>query len=244
MLRLPKLKTTRATQTVSDLQQSSGPLFDRIYMNNLLSIPIVAVTALTSERAVVVIRAIFRSECDYAKLSPTVLTISSRLTIADGGIDAEVNVNQHMALFSRFGYETPVGDEAAYIAKLIQKVDPTIGWARFQEIVQGLRAKKVLQGSRTLFFVPKALHIYLWKQFWERYGRGFDFTQTFKDMPESLHAWFMNMFKFAGDTTAHVIEDILRPDGYFSERAALTSAKGSRFLSILNRPGFRGGHLV
>jgi len=142
-------------------------------------------------------------------------------------------VTQHMALFSRFGYETPVGDEAAYIAKLIQKVDPTIGWARFQEIVQGLRAKKVLQGSRTLFFVPKALHIYLWKQFWERYGRGFDFTQTFKDMPESLHAWFMNMFKFAGDATAHVIDDILRPDGFFSERAALTSAKGSRFLSIL-----------
>lgn len=142
-------------------------------------------------------------------------------------------VTQHMALFSRFGYETPVGDEAAYIAKLIQKVDPTIGWARFQEIVQGLRAKKVLQGSRTLFFVPKALHIYLWKQFWERYGRGFDFTLTFKDMPESLHAWFMNMFKFAGDATAHVIDDILRPDGFFSERAALTSAKGSRFLSIL-----------
>lgn len=143
-------------------------------------------------------------------------------------------VTQHMALFSRFGYETPVGDEAAYIGKLIQKVDPTIGWARFQEIVQGLRAKKVLQGSRTLFFVPKALHIYLWKQFWECYGRSFDFTQTFKDMPESLHAWFMNMFKFAGDAaTAHVIDDILRPDGFFSERAALTSAKGSRFLSIL-----------
>lgn len=124
-------------------------------------------------------------------------------------------VTQHMALFSRFGYETPVGDEAAYIAELIQKVDPTIGWARFQEIVQGLRAKKVLQGSRTLFFVPKALHIYLWKRFWECYGRGFDFTQTFKDMPESLHTWFMNMFKFAADATAHVMDDILRPDGFF-----------------------------
>lgn len=143
-------------------------------------------------------------------------------------------VTQHLALFSRFGYEAPVGDEAAYIAELIQKVDPTIGWARFQEIVQSLRARRVLQGSRTLFFVPKALHIYLWKQFWENYGRGFDFTQTFKDMPESLQVWFMNMFKFAGDAaTAHIIDDILRADGIFSQRAALTSAKGSRFLSIL-----------
>ncbi len=143
-------------------------------------------------------------------------------------------VTQHLALFSRFGYEHPVGDEAVYIAELIHKVDPTVGWAQFQEIVQSLRAKRVLQGSRTLFFVPKALHIYLWKQFWERYGRGFDFTQTFKAMPESLHAWFMNMFKFAGDAaTAHVIDDILRPDGIFSQHAVLTSAKGSRFLSTL-----------
>ncbi len=143
-------------------------------------------------------------------------------------------VAQHLALFSRFGYEAPVGDEAAYIAELIRNVDPTIGWARFQEIVQSLRARRVLQGSRTLFFVPKALHIYLWKQFWVCYGRRFDFTQTFSDMPESLHTWFLNMFKFAGDAaTAHVIDDILRPDGIFSQRVALTSAKGSRFLSIL-----------
>lgn len=53
-------------------------------------------------------------------------------------------------------------------------------------------------------------------------------------MPESLHAWFMYMFKYAGDAaTAHVIDDILRPDGIFSQRTTLTSDKGSRFLSIL-----------
>lgn len=143
-------------------------------------------------------------------------------------------VTQHLALFSRFGYEAPVGDEAKYIHALIQEMDPTIGWARFQEIVESLRARRVLQGSRTLFFVPKALHIYLWKQFWERYGRGFDFTETFRKMPESLHAWFLNMFKFAGSAaTEHIIDDILRPDGIFSEYAILTSEKGSRFLSTL-----------
>lgn len=143
-------------------------------------------------------------------------------------------VTQHLALFSRFGYEAPVGDEAVYISELIRKVDPTIGWARFQEIVLHLRARRVLQGSRTLFFVPRALHIYLWKQFWERYGRGFDFTETFNSMPESLHTWFMNMFRFAGDAaTAHVIDDVLRPDGIFAEHSVLTSAKGSRFLSTL-----------
>jgi hypothetical protein len=143
-------------------------------------------------------------------------------------------VAQHLALFSRFGYEAPVGDEAAYIAELIHKVDPTIGWARFQEIVQSLRVRRVLQGSRTLFFVPKALHIYLWKQFWVRYGHGFDFTQTLKEMPESLHVWFLNMFKFAGDTaTNHIVEDILMPNGIFSQRALIISEKGAQFLSTL-----------
>lgn len=143
-------------------------------------------------------------------------------------------VTQHLALFSRFGYEEPVTDEAIYIANLVQKVDPTIGWAQFQEAVKSLRARRVLQGSRTLFFVPKALHIYLWKQFWKNYGRGFDFTQTFNAMPESLHTWFLNMFRFAGDAaTKHVISSILNPNGIFSDKALLKSANGSRFLSTL-----------
>lgn len=143
-------------------------------------------------------------------------------------------VAHHLALFSRFGFEDPVSDEAAYISRLIDKVDPSIGWARFQEIVQSLRARRVLQGSRTLFFVPKALHIYLWKQFWTRYGRGFDFVLTFETMPTSLHAWFLNKFRFAdGKDTAVVVEEILKPDGVFSSRDMLTSATGSRFISTL-----------
>ncbi|MEO8101613.1 MAG: hypothetical protein ABI790_03755 [Betaproteobacteria bacterium] len=143
-------------------------------------------------------------------------------------------VTQHLALFNRFGYEPPVGDEARYIATLIEKVDPTIGWAQFQEIVRDLRARRVLQGSITLFFVPKLLHVYLWKRFWQTYGPGFQFSNTFTDMPESLHVWFMNMFRYAGDsTTTHVVDEILKLDGIHSERAILESDKGSRFLSTL-----------
>ena len=143
-------------------------------------------------------------------------------------------VAHHLALFSRFGFEGPVSGEATYIAQLVQKVDPTIGWARFQEIVQSLRARRVLQGSSTLFFVPKALHIFLWKQFWTRYGRGFDFVGTFESMPPALHAWFLNKFRFAGGKdTAFVVEDILKPSGVFSNRDMLTSSTGSRFLSTL-----------
>lgn len=143
-------------------------------------------------------------------------------------------VASYLSLFSRFGYESPVEAEAVYIAKLIEEVEPTIGWARFQQIVQGLRERRVLQGSKTLFFAPKALHIYLWKHFWKHYGTSFRFNTTFQLMPESLHTWFMNMFKYAGDTaTSHVIDEILDPNGMYADAELLTSAKGSRFLSTL-----------
>lgn len=155
--------------------------------------------------------------------------------VQEDAASRQVNcVAHHLALFSRFGYEDPVSEEAKYIAQLIYKVDPTIGWARFQEIVQKLRGRRVLQGNRTLFFVPKALHIYLWKQFWTRYGRGFNFLSTFETMPQSLHAWFLSKFRFAGDKdTEFIVEEILKPDGIFSSREALSSSTGARFLSTL-----------
>ena len=170
---------------------------------------------------------------------PATIPIWTRFLHGYGGRD-KVNarqidcVAQHLALFNRFGYEAPVGEEAEYIAGLVCNIDPTIGWGRFQEIVQDLRSRRVLQGSRTLFFVPKALHIYLWKQFWESYGRGFNLTRTFESMPESLHIWFMNMFKYAGEADiAHIIDDVLNLEGILPQREILKSAKGAQFLSIL-----------
>lgn len=153
---------------------------------------------------------------------------------ADPALARQVDcVTQHLALFNRFGFESPVDNEAIYIAQMIAHVDPTIGWARFQEIVQSLRARRVMQGRHTLFFVPKALHLYLWLKFWKNYGRGFDFTATLNTMPESLHAWFMNMFKYADETAKHVIRDILRTDGIYANPSFLISSKGSRFICLL-----------
>lgn len=143
-------------------------------------------------------------------------------------------VMRHIALFSRFGFEVPVGGEAKYIAEAVVQVDPAVTWSRFQEVVQTLRERRVLQGSRTLFIVPWALHFYLWREYWRWYGHGFDFVGTFGTMPEALHGWFMDMFRFAhGSDAAQVVRDILRLDGVFSNRDFLCSAKGTSFLSTL-----------
>ena len=64
-------------------------------MNGLVKIPLTAITALTSEPAVKLMRDVLRTECRYGRLSPSALTISSRITISDGGIDAEVNTSPH-----------------------------------------------------------------------------------------------------------------------------------------------------
>jgi len=143
-------------------------------------------------------------------------------------------VTQHLALFNRFGYEHPVEKEAEYIEGMIASKNPSIGSAQFQEIVRTLRARKVLQGSKTLFFVPKALHIYLWRKYWENYGRTFNFNIIFSSMPDSLHSWFMSMFKYAdGQEIAHVIDEILRIDGYYAHSDSITSMKGVKFLYVL-----------
>ena len=69
---------------------------------------------------------------------------------------------RHIALFTKFGFEDPVSHEGKFICQLVQRANPNITWQRFQEIVSRLRQRRILQGKRTLFIVPKALHIHLW----------------------------------------------------------------------------------
>ena len=59
-------------------------------MSSLLSVPIATITALSAEGAVDLVQKILQAECRYSKLSPSALTISERLNVSDGGIDAEV----------------------------------------------------------------------------------------------------------------------------------------------------------
>ena len=59
-------------------------------MTSLVSVPIAAIAALSAEGAVGLLQKILQAECRYCKLSPSALTISERLSVSDGGIDAEV----------------------------------------------------------------------------------------------------------------------------------------------------------
>ena len=145
-------------------------------------------------------------------------------------------VLRHIALFQRFGFEPPIVDEAQFISGLIEKVDPTITWGRFQQIVRYYRNKRILQGRHTLFIVPKALHVYLWTQYWSNHGHDFQLKPFLEKVPEGMRRWFLELFIYTqGSPQAEsVVKGILSTTGPFSEKGFLKSEEGMRFLRYLS----------
>lgn len=147
-----------------------------------------------------------------------------------------LTVLRHLALFTKFGFEDPVAKEAKFIWQLVQRANPAITWERFQELVSRFRLRRILQGKRTLFIVPKALHIHLWINYWDNYGRDFSFADFFSTVPSQLQNWFLQSFIYghASPVARDVIAKILSPSGPFSDRAFLTGQAGTRFINYLS----------
>lgn len=172
--------------------------------------------------------------------SPATVPIWERFIAGYENPDSEINnqrliILRHIALFQRFGFEMPVSDEAHFIASLVEFVDPTITWGKFQSTVEWLRSKRILQGKTTLFIAPKALHTYLWLDYWKHYGRGFAFKEFIENLPAYLLGWFTSMFIYAhaNPLSQQVVKDILSQSGPYEDEEFLTSEIGTRFLSVL-----------
>ena len=173
--------------------------------------------------------------------SPASVPIWDRFVLGHKRLDSKsasehFTVLRHLALFQRFGFEDPVSEEAQFISRLVVEADPNITWARFQSIVRHHQARRILQGRHTLFIVPKALHIYLWVQFWNEYGLGFSFQKFMERLPAGLKHWFLRLFIYAhaSSVAQAAVKKILAPStGPFAERAFLESELGTRLLSYL-----------
>ena len=148
------------------------------------------------------------------------------------GNDDLKRVLRHLALFKRFGFEQPLVTEARSIAKKAQ-----VPWMDFQEIVEGLKDRKILQGEFTLYITPKVLHIKLWTEWWKIYGRSFNLEEFIQDLTPTpkLVEWFYEMFQYAAESEAasRIVKDLLSPDGPFQDDAYLKTRLGSRFFSAL-----------
>ncbi len=152
-------------------------------------------------------------------------------------IEQRRRVLRYMALFKQFGFEDSVGEEAAAVAKKINEADPQITWPIFQEIVDNLKKRKSLQGEFTLAITPKALHIKLWTEWWDIYGRTFDLNEVIEDFPDDskLIEWFYDMFAYASRSgvALSAVKDLLGPNGPFQQGNYLQTILGSQFFLAL-----------
>jgi hypothetical protein len=144
-------------------------------------------------------------------------------------------VLRYIALFTRFGFEYPVGDEARFIAEEVRAANPAITWPRFQAIVRHFQDRRILQGRHTLFIVPRALHVYLWVDFWDQHGRGFDFAGFLNRMPRTMRDWFLRLFSYAheAEPALAVVRNLLASNRPMSQRDATLSSVTPRLLRYL-----------
>lgn len=144
-------------------------------------------------------------------------------------------VLRYLALFKRFGYESSLAVEVKAIAELIEQADPHIPRARFNEIIETLRKRKILQGNYTLYITPKALHIKLWIDWWEIYGVSFVLDTFSASLPRALLEWFYEMFVYAANSQAAtiIVNKLLGEDGPFKDDTRLETELGSHFFFAL-----------
>ena len=144
-------------------------------------------------------------------------------------------VLRYISLFKRFGFSGPVVTEAQEIAKKVEVANPNITWSRFQEIIDDLRKRKILQGGSTLYITPIALQIKLWVDWWKIYGNTFDLEMFIQDLPTQLVEWFFEMYRYAGESeaAAKVVKSFLSPNGVFKDIEDFNTRLGSRFFLAL-----------
>ena len=166
---------------------------------------------------------------------PSTVNIWERYIVGRANPDSQEvkekrRVLRYIALFKRFGFERFVMADAKAIA---QKVG--IEWDKFQEIIDDLKNRKILQGEYTLYITPKALHIKLWTEWWDIYGRGFDLEEFKQGLKPELLEWFYEMFQYAAESEAasRIVEDLLGTNGPFHNDANLKTRLGSRFFLAL-----------
>ena len=146
-------------------------------------------------------------------------------------------VLRYLALFKRFGFGRPINAEADTILNIIKRASSQVDQVTFEEIIETLKTRKILQGGHTLYITPKALHIKLWTDWWKIHGRSFQFDEFLKDLSSTpqLLQWFFEMFRYAAHSGAAtiVVNELLSENGPFQKYDFLRTQLGARFFLAL-----------
>lgn len=145
-------------------------------------------------------------------------------------------VASSLALFKHFGWSRLVRSDAKEVYEQIVKViDPWMSYADFLAIVQALIARKVFQGDHYLYITPKALHLRLWIDWWEKYQAIVDINMVLPLLSDQMRKWFGEMIAYGISLpeTRKLVSDWLGPDGLYKDTEWLKTKSGSRFFFSL-----------
>lgn len=173
--------------------------------------------------------------------SPAIVPIWNRFVLGYNKVKGEqaerlLTIARHIALFRKFGARKPVEAEGRFVATLASRVDPSITPGAFEIAVAKLTGRRILQGTHTMRLVPRALHVHLWKQWWDIHGSSANLSALMDEMPETLRRWFLDMLIYSNGSSsaqAAIKEVLYASDGPFTSNEFVVSKSGSHFLNVM-----------
>ena len=145
-----------------------------------------------------------------------------------------MTIARFASLFDRFGVEQPYTKEIEALASWIAEYHPSIGIGDVLNAVQDLRCIRVLQGKRTVYFVPKALQWHLWRQWWQIYGGVFKMQQL-DSLDRDLQSWFVRSLEQYSETSPidDLADKLLRFDDWFLNLENVHNRWGAHLFHVL-----------
>jgi hypothetical protein len=174
--------------------------------------------------------------------SDGVAQIWVRFLAGDVGRETEEYRIRHLiisslSLFKKFGWSPQVRAGAFEVYNLIiSKLDAGISIDRFVGVVEHMAARKVLQGDNFLYITPRALHIKLWTDWWNRHRASINVNDLIPKLTPLMRQWFGEMFEYAEATqiSKRLVEQLLGPDGLYKDAEWLNTKEGGRFFFSLS----------
>lgn len=170
-------------------------------------------------------------EADILKVRDTTDVWNLYIKAAPGELPHTVLL--FLSLFRRFGNKGSNEGEATELLHLIQAKEPDLTEAKYRPIIQSLAKRKILQGEYTLYITPRALHVYLWKSWWETYSK--PDWEAISKLSRALQQAYYSMFRYAEESQAakKVVDELLGPGGPFHGIQVIETEAGGLFFHAL-----------
>ena len=125
-------------------------------------------------------------------------------------------------------------DETITIQKLIRMFDSSMTPAIISKHIKILKYRKLLQGEHTLYISPKALHLWLWKTWWNEFD-GIELNEFIDQMSKELLSNFIGMLEYSKHhpATANLVKNLFSDGGLLHDSESLKNELGALFFRFL-----------